>query len=60
MSSEVTYLFCQIRGYITTARKNGKRVLVVLQLAFMGVPYMPPFVSPVSGYKNLYIKQENL
>src|SRR4030042_1937278 len=45
-STQGAKVFCQIRGYISTARKNDQRVLDVLRLAFRKVPYLPPIISP--------------
>jgi hypothetical protein len=33
--------FCQIRGDISTARKDGQRAIVALQSALAGVPFIP-------------------
>ncbi len=45
-SADAAAAFCRTRGYISTIRKNGIRVIDALQSAFLGEPIIPPCLTP--------------
>ena len=47
-SQEGAERFCEIRSYISTARKNGQRVLDALKKARSGSPFIPSFLAAQS------------
>lgn len=47
-SADGANAFCQLRSYISTARKNGHAVLSALFRAFVGKPYLPYFMRPIA------------
>lgn len=48
-SEDRAQVFCAVCGYISTAQKNGQRVLDALKLALYGTPYMPPVLARQSA-----------
>lgn len=45
-SDDGANVFCLIRGYLSTARKNGVSALEALTMALNGSPFVPDFLPP--------------
>ena len=48
-TAQGAHIFCRIRSYISTARKNGLRVLDALRMAICGAPFYPDCLLVQAG-----------
>jgi transposase len=47
-SEDGAKVFCSIRGYLSTARKNGVSAFEALKLAMYRLPYAPDFLHALA------------
>jgi transposase len=58
-TAEGADVFCSIRGYISTARKNGRHILDAIQDALRGDPFIPPVGYTQHRHKLRFLSVES-